>query len=71
MAFTLSLQDVAIAAAIRNETLTCEVCVDRWGDSFIAIKDEHGTIEVADDHGAAMQRILEVQMRIAQKEASA
>lgn len=68
MVFTLSLQDVAIAAAIRNETLTCEVCVDRWGDTFVAIKDDHGTIEVADDAGAAMQRVLGVEMRMAQKE---
>ena len=70
MAFTLSLQDVAIAAAIRNETLICEVCVDRWGDTFIAIKDEHGTIEVAEDHGEAMARVLEVEARMASREAA-
>ena len=70
MAFTLSLQDVAIATAIRNETLTCEVRADRWGGTFVAIKDDRGIIEVADDAGAAMQRYLEVETRMAQKEAA-
>ena len=64
MAFTLSLQDVAIAVAIQNKTLKLVKQQDRWGDYFVAIKDEQGTIEVADDEGAAMERVLDIQMRI-------
>lgn len=67
MAFTLSLQDVAIAAAIRAKTLRIESCVDRFGDNFIAIKDQHGTIEVADNHFVAYRRVMDIKMRLYEK----
>lgn len=67
MAFTLSLQDVAIAAAIANKTLTLVQRKDRWGDDYVAINDEHGIIEVADDGTSAMERVREVQMRMKEK----
>ena len=66
MALTLSATDVAIALAIRNDTLrVSEEFNVRLGETFIAISDEHGLIEVALTQAEADARLADIQERAA------
>ena len=46
MALLISSTDLAIAVAIKAGTLRTEVRPSRFGDTFVAISDEVGLIEV-------------------------
>lgn len=60
----LSSQCLAIAMASQNGTLALVEREGRFG-SFVAITDECGTIEVADDVDAASARIASVRELLA------
>lgn len=53
---TLSATDLAIAVAIKANTLRIERREGRFGE-FFAISDDHGLIEVADDSDEVEARI--------------
>lgn len=55
----LSATDVAISLAAKAGTLTLTERPSRLGGTFVAIGDEHGIIEVADDMAAAQKRVEE------------
>lgn len=55
----LSSTDLAIAVATRKGTLRIEDKQGRFGP-FVAISDDHGLIEVADDRPAAERRVAKV-----------
>jgi hypothetical protein len=59
----LSSTDLAIACAIKANTLRLVERASRFGDTFIAIEDGFGTIEVADDMAQANARIAAIQER--------
>lgn len=58
--FVLSATCAAIAIAAKAGTLRLEERASRFGDTFIAISDGHGLIEVQDNWQAAKARIAEV-----------
>ena len=61
----LSATDVAIAFAIRNRTLKVEERPSRFpGETFIALSDMKGLIEVQVDMAAATARIADITGRI-------
>ncbi len=65
MAKLLSATDLAIAVAIRSNTLRTEVRPSRFGDTFVAISDDAGLIEVhltqaeADDRLSTIRAALQ------------
>jgi hypothetical protein len=65
MAHTLSATCLAIALADARGTLTLTERTDRWGDTFIAIGDAQGTIEIADTKEAANKRLTDLRDRAA------
>ncbi len=65
MAQTLSATCLAIALADARGTLTLTERTDRWGGTFIAIGDAHGTIEIADTMEAAKKRVTDLRDRAA------
>lgn len=65
MAKLLSSACLAIALADERGTLTLSERTDRWGDKFIAIGDEHGTIAIADSLAEAEARIDGLRKRAA------
>lgn len=60
MAKFLSATDLAIALAVKAGTLTLTERPSRFGDTYIAISDEHGLIEVQNTMAEAEARIREV-----------
>lgn len=52
-----SATDVAIRIAHRNGTLALREMPSRFGGTFVAILDDHGTIEVAADRQEAEARV--------------
>jgi len=62
---TLSATCLAIALADKRGTLRLIERTSRFGDTFIAIADGHGTIEIADDREAADRRITDLRERAA------
>ena len=65
MALSLSATCLAIALADERGTLSFFERLDRWGEEYVAITDEHGTIEVAGDIDTAEQRVNDLRMRAA------
>lgn len=65
MALLLSATCLAIARADARGTLTLTERTDRWGDTFVALTDEHGTIEIADSMAAAEKRVTDLRLRAA------
>ncbi len=65
MTLSLSATCLAIALADERGTLSFFERIDRWGDEYIAITDEHGTIEIADSIEAANKRVNDLRMRAA------
>jgi hypothetical protein len=65
MALSLSSACLAIALADERGTLTLIERTDRWGGTYIAIADQHGTIEIADDLASAEARINGLRQRAA------
>ena len=55
----ISATDVAISLAAKAGTLTLVERASRFGGVYVAIGDEHGIIEVADDMDAAKRRVEE------------
>lgn len=51
--------DLAIALAAKAGTLSLTERPSRFGGTFVAIGDEYGIIEVADDMPAANKRVKE------------
>lgn len=62
---TLSATCLAIALADKRGTLRLIERTGRFGDTFIALADDHGTIEIADDRAAAEARIAALRERAA------
>ena len=60
---TLSATCLAIALADEAGTLRFEERASRFGDTFVAISDDRGLIEVADDMAEAMARIETLRIR--------
>lgn len=60
MAKFVSTTDVAIALAAKAGTLSLVERASRFGGTYIAICDECGIIEVADDMTSANARVEEV-----------
>jgi hypothetical protein len=65
MAVSLSSSCLAIALADTRGTLRMIERTSRFGDTFIAIADENGTIEIADDLQAANDRVMALRARAA------
>lgn len=57
MALFLSATDVALAQAQRAGTLRMEERTSRLGGTFVALSDDRGLLEVADDWAAAQARV--------------
>ena len=55
----ISATDVAISLASKAGTLTLVERASRFGGVYVAIGDEHGIIEVADDMKSAQRRVEE------------
>lgn len=62
---TLSATCLAIALADKAGTLTLSEHPSRFGDTFIAISDGHGLIEVAANIAEANERIADLRERTA------
>lgn len=60
----VAAQDLAIALAIRENTLRLVERSSRFGDTFIAIEDGFGLIEVALTQAEADARLAEVRRRL-------
>lgn len=60
MAKILSSTDLAIAVAAKRGTLNLVERASRFGGTFVAIEDDCGIIEVADDMTAASARVKAV-----------
>jgi hypothetical protein len=58
--FTLSATCVAIALADKAGSLRLIERASRFGGTYVAIEDERGLIEVADNMSAAQARVVEV-----------
>lgn len=52
-----SATDLAISLAVKAGTLKVEECKSRFGDTFIAISDDRGLIEVHGTRAEAEARI--------------
>ncbi len=65
MALSLSSSFLAIALADERGTLRLEVRPSRLGDTFVAICDERGIIEAANDMAEAEATVAEVRRRMA------
>jgi hypothetical protein len=65
MAKLLSATDLAIALAAKAGTLTLTERPSRFGDTYVAIGDDRGIIEVADDMTAANTRVESITRRAA------
>jgi hypothetical protein len=65
MAKLLSATDLAIALAVKAGTLTLTERPSRFGGTFVAVGDDHGIIEVADDMLAANARVASITQRVA------
>lgn len=61
----LSATDLAIAVAIKNNTLNLEPFKTRFGGFAISIGDDHGTIEIAMDWAECDKRIDAIRTAIA------
>lgn len=57
---TLSATDLAIAVAIKAGMLTLTERPSRFGDTYIAIADDHGLIEVQLTAGEAEARVAAI-----------
>ncbi len=62
---TLSATCLAIAIAHKAGTLRLVERASRLGGTFIAIEDDRGVIEVADDLASAEARVAEIARRVA------
>lgn len=65
MAFSLSSACLAIALADERGTLKMIERTSRFGDTFIALADNHGTIEIADTMADAKARVDALRKRAA------
>lgn len=65
MAVSLSSACLAIALADKAGTLALVEQASRFGDTFVAIKDQFGTIEVADTMEEALARVSAIRHRAA------
>jgi hypothetical protein len=65
MAKFLSATDFAIAVAVKAGTLTLTERPSRFGGTFVAVGDDHGIIEVANDMAAAHVRVAQITGRVA------
>ena len=54
---TASATDFAIANAASDGTLSVTDHFDRFGDAYVSISDDHGTIEVSYSRKDALSRI--------------
>ena len=63
--FTLSATCVAIALADKAGSLRMVERPSRFGGTFIALEDERGLIEVADNMEAARVRLDELRAKLA------
>lgn len=62
--FTASATCVAIALAVKSDTLRMVERPSRFGGSFVAIEDAIGVIEVADDMPQALARVVRIKERL-------
>jgi ribulose-5-phosphate 4-epimerase/fuculose-1-phosphate aldolase len=65
MAVSLSSACLAIALADERGTLRMIERTSRFGDTFIALADDHGTIEIADTMADAAARVEALRKRAA------
>jgi hypothetical protein len=65
MAVSLSSACLAIAFADERGTLRMIERTSRFGDTFIALADDHGTIEIADTMADATARVEAIRKRAA------
>lgn len=65
MAVSLSSACLSIALADERGTLKLVERASRFGDTFIAICDEYGTIEIADNMAEAEARVAALRARAA------
>lgn len=65
MAFSLSSACLSIALADERGTLRLVERTSRFGDTFVAIADDCGTIEVANDMAEANHRVEMLRQRAA------
>jgi len=65
MAVPLSSACLAIALADERGTLRLVERASRFGDTFVAIADDHGTIEIADDMAKANARVEALRVKAA------
>jgi hypothetical protein len=64
---TVSLSSACLAIALADERGTLRLIerTSRFGDTFVAMVDDHGTIEIADDMAAALARVEALRRRAA------
>ncbi len=56
----LSTADIAIKRAAAAKKLRFAVCTSRFGGTYIAVKDDNGTIEVHSSEAEALARLAEL-----------